>query len=129
MYLIQPFVLLFMLLRSLKAPNYRKRLGERYGIYANLAKPTQDGIVIHAASVGEVIAATPLVKLFRKEYPNLPITFTTVTPTGSERVKAAFGETVTHCYLPYDLPCVINRFIDFIQPKYSLSLKRNFGQI
>ena len=54
MYLIQPFVLFFMLLRSLKAPNYRKRLGERYGIYATLAKPVQDGIVIHAASVGEV---------------------------------------------------------------------------
>ena len=53
MYLIQPFVLLFMLLRSLKAPNYRKRLGERYGIYANLVKPAQDGIVIHAASVGK----------------------------------------------------------------------------
>ena len=52
MYLIQPFVLLFMLLRSLKAPNYRKRLGERYGIYANLVKPAEDGIVIHAASVG-----------------------------------------------------------------------------
>ena len=75
------------------------------------------GYVIHAASVGEVIAATPLVKRIQKEYPNLPITFTTVTPTGSERVKAAFGESVTHCYLPYDLPCVINRFIDFIQPK------------
>ena len=117
MYLIQPFVLFFMLLRSLKAPNYRKRLGERYGIYATLAKPVQDGIVIHAASVGEVIAATPLVKRIQKEYPHLPITFTTVTPTGSERVKAAFGESVTHCYLPYDLPCVINRFIDFIQPK------------
>jgi len=117
MYLIQPFVLFFMLLRSLKAPNYRKRLGERYGIYANLVKPTKDGIVIHAASVGEVIAATPLVKRIQKDYPHLPITFTTVTPTGSERVKAAFGESVTHCYLPYDLPCVINRFIDFIQPK------------
>ena len=77
----------------------------------------QDGIVIHAASVGEVIAATPLVKRIQKEYPHLPITFTTVTPTGSERVKAASGESVTHCYLPYDLPCVINRFIDFIQPK------------
>ena len=60
------FVLFFMLLRSLKAPNYRKRLGERYGIYATLAKPVQDGIVIHAASVGEVIAATPLVKRIQK---------------------------------------------------------------
>ena len=66
MYLIQPFVLFFMLLRSLKAPNYRKRLGERYGIYANLVKPAEDGVVIHAASVGEVIAATPLVNVFRR---------------------------------------------------------------
>ena len=63
-----------------------------------LVKPAEDGIVIHAASVGEVIAATPLVKRIQKDYPHLPITFTTVTPTGSERVKAAFGETVTHCY-------------------------------
>ena len=53
----------------------------------------QDGVVIHAASVGEVIAATPLVKRIQKEYPHLPITFTTVTPTGSERVKAAFGDS------------------------------------
>ena len=77
MYLIQPFVLFFMLLRSLKAPNYRKRLGERYGIYANLVKPTEDGVVIHAASVGEVIAATPLVKRIQKEYP--PVSYTHLT--------------------------------------------------
>lgn len=117
MYLIQPLVLFFMLLRSIKSPNYRKRLGERYGFYERLSKPAQNGVVIHAASVGEVIAVTPLVKRIQQDYPHLPITFTTVTPTGSERVKAAFGESVTHCYLPYDLPDAIHRFIDFIQPK------------
>ena len=58
-----------MLLEVSRAPNYRKRLGERYGIYANLDKPTQDGIVIYVASVGEVIAATPLVKRIQKDYP------------------------------------------------------------
>ena len=88
MYLIQPLVLLFMWLRGFKAPNYRKRLGERYGFYVSLTPPKAGGIVIHAASVGEVIAATPLVQKLQQNYPHLPITFTTVTPTGSDRVKA-----------------------------------------
>lgn len=123
MYLTQPFVLSFMWIRSLKAPNYRKRLGERYGFYGNLTAPLPNGIIIHAASVGEVIAATPLVRRIQQEYPQLPITFTTVTPTGSDRVRAAFGETVTHCYLPYDLPCVLNRFLDFIQPKLCIVIE------
>ncbi|OOF54561.1 3-deoxy-D-manno-octulosonic acid transferase [Rodentibacter genomosp. 2] len=123
MYLIQPLVLLFMWGRGFKAPDYRKRWGERYGFYRRLAAPTPHGIVIHAASVGEVIAATPLVRRIQQDYPDLSITFTTVTPTGSERVKAAFGESVTHCYLPYDLPYSINRFIDFIQPKLCIVIE------
>ena len=117
MYLIQPLVLIFMWLRSLKAPNYRKRLGERYGFYGELPAPAPHGLLIHAASVGEVIAATPLVRRIQQEYPHLPITFTTVTPTGSDRVKAAFGDSVNHYYLPYDLPDALNRFLDFVRPK------------
>lgn len=117
MYLIQPLVLLFMLGRSLKSPNYRKRFNERYGFYCGLTPPQPNGIVIHAASVGEVIAATPLVKRIQQQYPDLPITLTTVTPTGSDRVIAAFGDKVSHFYLPYDLPDAINRFIRFVQPK------------
>ncbi|MCK3658251.1 3-deoxy-D-manno-octulosonic acid transferase [Pasteurellaceae bacterium Pebbles2] len=118
MYLLQPLLLLFMFGRSIKSPEYRKRIKERYGFFNHsITQPLPHGIVIHAASVGEVIAATPLVRRIQQEYPNLPITMTTVTPTGSARVKAAFGESVTHCYLPYDLPYAVNRFIDFIQPK------------
>ncbi|BFU61054.1 3-deoxy-D-manno-octulosonic acid transferase [Rodentibacter sp. JRC1] len=112
-----------MWMRGFKAPNYRKRLCERYGYYENLSRPSACGIVIHAASVGEVIAATPLVRRIQQHYPNLSITFTTVTPTGSDRVKAAFGDSVTHCYLPYDLPDAINRFIDFIQPKLCIVIE------
>lgn len=123
MYLIQPLVLIFMWLRGFKASKYHKRLGERYGFYANVTRPRAHGIIIHAASVGEVIAATPLVRRIQQDYPDLPVTFTTVTPTGSDRVKAAFGETVTHCYLPYDLPVAINRFIDFIQPKLCIVIE------
>ena len=82
--------------KSLKQSNYRKRLSERYGIYPNFTKPTPNGIIVHAASVGEVIAATPLIKAIQVRYPKLPITITTVTPTGSTRVKDAFGESVSH---------------------------------
>ena len=109
--------------KSLKQPNYRKRLSERYGIYPHFTKPTPNGVIVHAASVGEVIAATPLIKAIQVRYPKLPITITTVTPTGSARVKDAFGESVSHFYLPYDLPDAINRFIDFVQPKLMIVIE------
>ena len=58
--------------------------------YGNAPCPPPQGIFIHAASVGEVIAATPLVRQLQQDYPHLSITFTTFTPTGSERVKSHF---------------------------------------
>lgn len=118
MYILQPFLGLFMLIRSLKSPNYRKRINERYALFYSMQqKPKPNGIIVHAASVGEVIAATALVQQIQQQYPNIPITLTTITPTGSDRVKAAFGDSITHIYLPYDFPNAINRFLDFIQPK------------
>ncbi len=116
-YLIQPLVLLIMWQRGMKQPDYRKRLAERYACYNGLSAPEPQGIVIHAASVGEVIAATPLIKAIQAQYPTLQITVTTVTPTGSARVKAAFGHSVSHFYLPYDLPDAVNRFLAFVKPK------------
>ncbi|QIQ22274.1 lipid IV(A) 3-deoxy-D-manno-octulosonic acid transferase [Zophobihabitans entericus] len=115
LYLIQPFVWLRLLLRSRKAPDYRKRWSERYGFCKNKVKPL--GILIHAVSVGETIAAIPLVNLLQEQYPDLPITITTMTPTGSVRVTATFGDRVSHVYLPYDLPCAISRFLNTLQPK------------
>ncbi|NUF28408.1 3-deoxy-D-manno-octulosonic-acid transferase [Gilliamella bombicola] len=115
LYLIQPLVWLRLLWRSCKAPAYRKRWLERYGFCQNKVEP--NGILLHAVSVGETIAAIPLIKALQQQYPNLPITVTTMTPTGSERVKSLLGDSVHHVYLPYDLPCAINRFLKTTQPK------------
>ena len=123
MYILQPFVLLFMLFRSLKAPQYRVRLKERYGFYGTMSAPKPQGVMVHAASVGEVIAATPLIKAIQTKYPELAITVTTMTPTGSERVKSAFGHHVTHVFLPYDLPGAVRRFIRFVQPKVCIVIE------
>ena len=114
-YLIQPFVWLRLLLRSRKAPAYRKRWAERYGYCRGKVEP--DGILLHSVSVGETLAAIPLVRALRHRYPTIPITVTTMTPTGSERALSAFGQNVHHVYLPYDLPCAMKRFFNTVRPK------------
>lgn len=122
-YLLQPFILLLMWYKGRKQPAYRKRLWERYGVYDETEKPKAKGVIIHAASVGEVIAATLLIKEIGKKYPNLPLIVTTVTPTGSERVNAAFGNSVSHFYLPYDLPDAVERFLNFVDPKLMIVIE------
>lgn len=122
-YLLQPVILLLMWYKGRKQPAYRKRLWERYGVYDEAEKPKAKGVVIHAASVGEVIAATPLIKAIGKQYPDLPLIVTTVTPTGSDRVMSAFGDSVSHFYLPYDLPDAVERFLNFIDPKMMIVIE------
>ncbi|KAB8310528.1 3-deoxy-D-manno-octulosonic acid transferase [Erwinia endophytica] len=115
LYLIQPLIWLRLWLRGRKAPAYRKRWAERYGYCAGKVKP--DGILLHSVSVGETLAAIPLVRALRHRYPTMPITVTTMTPTGSERAASAFGKDVHHVYLPYDLPCSMNRFLNNVNPR------------
>lgn len=115
LYLVLPFALLRLLWRSLKAPDYRKRWKERFGLFAPF--DANDTLWIHAVSVGEVQAAVPLVKLLQDRYPEQAIVITTTTPTGSRRVKELFGDDLFHVYAPYDLPLIIERFIQRAKPR------------
>ena len=111
-YLALPLVALRLWLRARKAPAYARRIGERFSYGMPTMKP--GGIWVHAVSVGESIAAAPMIRALLARYPNLPITVTCMTPTGSERIHALFANEprIQHCYLPYDLPCAARRFLD-----------------
>ncbi|CAK9891610.1 MULTISPECIES: lipid IV(A) 3-deoxy-D-manno-octulosonic acid transferase [Pseudomonas] len=118
-----PLVALRLFLRSRKAPAYGQRIGERFAL--NLPAMAEGGIWVHAVSVGESIAAAPMIRALLQAYPQLPITITCMTPTGSERVRAMFADEprIQHCYLPYDLPWAAGRFLDHVQPKLAVIME------
>lgn len=116
-HLCLPILAVRLWLRARKAPAYARRIGERFGF--NLPPMQQGGIWVHAVSVGESIAAAPMIRELLVRYPQLPITVTCMTPTGSERIQAMFANEsrVQHCYLPYDLPCASRRLLDHLRPR------------
>ncbi|MBL4940163.1 MAG: lipid IV(A) 3-deoxy-D-manno-octulosonic acid transferase [Colwellia sp.] len=119
--LLLPILLLILLCRSLSNPHYRQRLTERLGFFPNSCR--KGGIVIHAASVGEVIALTPFVEALLLQHPQLAITVTTFTPTGSAQVKKQFGSRVQHSFLPLDIyPCT-QLFLKRLQPKLMIFME------
>ncbi len=78
---------------------------------------------IHAVSVGETQAALPLIKALQQRYPHMTLVVTTTTPTGSERVRAALGDTVFHVYAPYDLPDAVQRFLQRTRPRMAIIME------
>ncbi|MDX1800840.1 MAG: lipid IV(A) 3-deoxy-D-manno-octulosonic acid transferase, partial [Marinobacter sp.] len=81
-------------------------------------KPSSEPVIwVHAVSVGETIAAAPLVKTLRARHPDIPVLVTAMTATGSERARAMFGDAVTYAFSPYDTPGAVRRFVDRINPR------------
>lgn len=114
-YLILPLVLLRLLYRAWRAPAYARRWRERFAWF-DYPERGQGAIWVHAVSVGETIAAVPMIRELQRRYPERPLLVTTMTPTGSERVRAMLGDSVLHVYAPYDLPGAVRRFLRRVRP-------------
>ena len=116
-----PVVILRLAWRGIRAPEYWRRWPERFG---TIAPALGERVIwIHAVSVGEVMAAEPLVQVLFKQRPDHSILITTVTPTGSARVTALFGNDVAHVYAPYDLPVVVSRFLGRVRPQLAIVME------
>ena len=115
-YCLLPAIAMRLLWRGLKAPSYFQRWAERFGFCQRL-EPSVPTIWLHAVSVGETLAAVPLVRALQDKYPDHRIFMTCMTPTGSDRVLSIFGDSIEHSYAPYDLPDAVARFLNRVDPK------------
>ena len=79
-------------------------------------EPDRPVIWIHAVSLGEVVAVTPLVNELHRRHPAYRLVVSTVTETGREAVEQRLAGVADHCYAPLDFPWVVSRFIDRLQP-------------
>ncbi len=116
-----PAVLARLWWRGRRLPGYRQRLLERFGLID--ADPADKPLVwIHAVSVGETIAAAPVVD-FLLARGDVQVLITTMTPTGSERVAELFSDRVLHAYIPYDLPWLLRPFLRKTRPRLVLIME------
>jgi 3-deoxy-D-manno-octulosonic-acid transferase len=116
-----PLSLYYLIWRGLRQSEYFDRWSERFALYRG--EPTADCLWLHAVSVGEVNAAIPLVEALRSRHPGRPLLVTTTTPTGSARVRALWGDSVLHVYLPYDLPGAVRNFLEHFHPAIALVME------
>jgi 3-deoxy-D-manno-octulosonic-acid transferase len=119
LYLLFPLVIVYLAFRAIKSVDYRSRWSERFG-FANV---TQTDVLIHCVSMGETLAAIPLIKQLMAAHSQYSFTVTTTSPTGSAEVKKAFGDKVQHCYLPFDFSYAIKGFLRQLQPKVCIIME------
>ena len=119
--LVTPLALLRLAWRARRQPAYLRHVGERFGSYP--PAPSVRPIWLHCVSVGETRAAEPLIAALRAAYPEYPILLTHTTPTGRELSEQLFGDRVARCYLPYDLPFAVRRFLRHYRPLAGLLME------
>lgn len=121
LYLLTPVILYRLAFRGLRSRGYFSRWFERFGFFPDPG--IDSSIWVHAVSVGEVNAAAPLIDALRERYPGTRFVITTVTPTGSDRVRQLWGDEIFHVYLPYDLPGAVRRFLGRIRPRIAIIME------
>ncbi len=121
LYALLPRALAHLLWRARRQRAYLDHLAERFGRYA--VATAQPLIWVHAVSVGETRTAEPLIDALQRQYPQHRILLTHMTPTGRATGTALFNERVLRCYLPYDFPFAVERFLEHFKPACGILLE------
>ncbi len=129
-YLATPFVLLHLLWRARKQPEYLEYWGQRWSLFLDQEKASSglNGtaralIWIHAVSVGETRAAQTLIAELERSYPHARILLTAMTPTGRQTSEQLYGDRVMRAYLPYDYESAIRRFVNHWRPTIAIIME------
>lgn len=108
-----PFWLLHTYRKSIKEPAYRENVLQRIGFYPFL----ENCVWIHCVSLGETIAAGPLIKALQQHFPNTPLLITNTTATGRQSAQQLLRPQDHACFLPYDTKGSVRRMLKRAKPK------------
>ncbi|WP_322007397.1 lipid IV(A) 3-deoxy-D-manno-octulosonic acid transferase [Paraburkholderia tropica] len=123
-WLIAPLAVLRLFIRSRRERGYREHVCERFGFAAGrLPEDDTPLIWVHAVSVGETRAAQPLIDALLAARPDARILLTHMTPGGRAQGEQLFGDRVLRCYLPYDMPHAVRRFLRTWRPSLGLVME------
>lgn len=112
--------------RMFHESGFKERLRQSFGFLPKEAlEPVakKDCIWLHAASVGEIVAASPIVKEFRRELPEYPILVSVVTASGYTMAKRIIKDADSIIYFPLDLPLLSASVVKKIMPRVFLPVE------
>ena len=100
--------------RGRREPLYRKFWGERLGYTSGPVEPGR--LWLHAVSLGETLAAAPLIEALRAHHPKLRLLLTHGTATGRTAGAKLLRKGDVQVWLPYDTPGAVRRFLRAYRP-------------
>ena len=113
--LAAPVIVGILLAKPRCRPGFSQRMGWQ-GHSPNGSGSPQPLIWVHAVSLGEVVAAAPLVKALHAQHPEYRYIVTTVTETGREAVEQRLGGIAEHQYAPLDFSWAVAGMVRRLQP-------------
>lgn len=119
-------VMIFFVYRFLTEKGFKKRFRQNLGLISDeeiAAVAGQDCIWIHGASVGEIVATSPLVKEIRRAMPEAKILVSSVTTSGYDMAHQIIPEADAIIYFPLDLPFISESYVKRIMPRVFLPVE------
>jgi len=124
--LIVTIIIPIFVLRATRERGFIERIKQSFGFYPQETIDKVAGknaIWVHAASVGEIVATSPLVREFRKVFPDSPILVSVVTTGGYEMAHRIIKDADAIIYFPLDLPFLASRVVGRIRPRVFLPVE------
>lgn len=88
-------------------------------------KEGKDYVWFHASSLGEFEQGRPLIEKFRATHPEYRVVLTFFSPSGYRSARN-YQQADVVCYLPFDTPANVRRFLDIVNPKMVFFVKYEF---
>ena len=105
----------------------QRGLKPRFGVLdSDLRHLPQPVIWLHAVSLGEAMAAIPLLRALKRAWPHGTLVVSTITETGKEVVFKQLDGVARHCYAPLDFPWAVSRYVRGLNPSLFILMESEF---